>query len=73
MQLKDFITPIITVLTLAGGMAYSSGLRDEKITNIQSQYTDMKNEVVKLRESVDKLTQSMIRRQIFEDAKLQGR
>ncbi len=61
MTLKDFLTPIITILTLLGGMAYSSGMRDEKITTIKDQYIELRGEFEKLRVSVDRLNESMVR------------
>ena len=60
-KIKDFASPVITICALLGGMAYSSGQRDQKIENISNNYIELKTEVSKLRASVEKLNDSMIR------------
>ncbi len=57
--IKDFLSPILCALAMLAGIAYSTGTRDQSITDIKEEYRELKIEVKSLRESVDQLNQSV--------------
>lgn len=57
--LKDFAAPLLSLVVVVCGMAWAAGAHDQRMTGIESSYTDLKGEVVKLREAVERLTINM--------------
>jgi len=70
-NLREWLNVIIPTLTLVIGMAWAGGSRDQRQSNIERDYGDLKAEVVKLRDAVNLLATQMARQEqrLEDDAK----
>ncbi len=74
--IKDLLTPILTALIVLAGLAYATGIRDEKIERLDSSYKELKSDLKDLSIAVRELNKSMNeinRQEIFRDASRQDK
>ncbi len=73
---KDLLTPILTALVVLAGIAYATGIRDEKIQHLDTVYKDLQNDMKELSSSVRELNRSVNeinRQEIFREANRKDR
>ena len=57
--IKDFLTPILTALVVLAGLAYATGIRDEKIQRLDTAYRDLRSDMKDLGDSVRELNKTV--------------
>lgn len=56
---KDLLTPILTALVVLAGLAYATGIRDQKIERLDAAYKDLQGDMKELSNSVRELNRSI--------------